>query len=178
MKTKRYNFFRLKMSKLLVGEHEAQRNVKPCNMGNAKSAGLLFAVNSETDVADAEYVFNHLKDNNISVSALGYIVDSKNAGNFRRPTNFDFYTDKDLDFLFRPKSEAAKKFAGTEFDILIDINSADYYPAKLLLNSTMAHFRIGRFADKRPFDLMMCIADDKDVRYYYEQIIFYLQKFN
>ena len=114
MKTKRYNFFRLKMSKLLVGEHEAQRSVKPCNMGNAKKAGLLFAVNSETDVADAEYVFNHLKDNNISVSALGY----------------------------------------------------------------MAHFRIGRFADKHPFDLMMCITDDKDVKYYYEQIIFYLQKFN
>lgn len=178
MKTKRYNFFRLKMSQLLVGEHEPKRMVKPCNMGNAKTAGVLFAVNSESDVADAEYVCNHLKNNNISVSALGYIVDNKNSANYRLPANFSFYTDKDLDFLLRPKTEAAKSFANTDFDMLIDLNSADYYPAKLLLYSSMAHFRIGRFADKGPFDLMLCIGDDKSVGYYYEQIVFYLQKFN
>lgn len=178
MKTKRYNYIRLKLSELLVGEREAKRTIKPCSLDKIKTAGLLFAVNSDNDIVDAQYVYNQLKTRNIEVSVLGYIVNSKEAATCRQPEGFNFYTDKDLDFLLRPKTENIKIFANTEFDILIDMDSVEYYPSKLLINSSVAHFRVGRFADVNPFDFMLCIEPEKGAKYYFEQLAHYLQKFN
>jgi len=152
--------------------------VKPCPLDKVKTAGLLFAINSDSDIANAQYVCSQLKTHNIEVSALGYIVNNKEAAMYQQQDGFSFYTDKDLDFMFRPKTDIAKAFANTEFDILIDMDTIGYYPSKLLLYKTMAHFRIGFFTDDSPFDFMLCIEPDKGVKYYYEQITHYLQKFN
>ena len=87
-------------------------------------------------------------------------------------------TDNDFDFLFRPKGAMATNFAKSQFDVLVDLNSAGYYPLRQMLYNSGARFRVGRYSDNQPFDLMISIGDDRDANYYFEQILFYLQKFN
>lgn len=176
---KRYNPIRLKLSQLIVGEHDSSnREVVPCPLEKAGKVGVLFAVASDADLDEANYVANQLKDVKASLTALGYVPNRKELQNYQRRSYFNLFTDADLDFLYRPKSGLVADFEATAFDILIDLNSADYYPTRLMLHRTAAKFRIGRFAERQPFDLMLSIDDTKDAKYYFEQIQFYLKKFN
>ena len=176
---KRYNPIRLKLSQLFVGEHDAQNRVAvPCPLEKAAKVGLLFAVSSDSDIADANYAYSQLTAFKAGVTALGYVPNRKELSAYQQQCHFNLFTDADLDFMYRPKSSMVADFESTAFDILIDLNSADYYPTRLMLHRTAAKFRIGRFADRQPFDLMLSIDDTKDAKYYLEQIQFYLKKFN
>lgn len=176
---KRYNPIRLKLSQLIVGEHDAPNRVAvPCPLEKATRVGLLFAVSSDSDLADANYVYSQLTGFKAGVTALGYVPNRKELSAYQQQCHFNLFTDADLDFLYRPKSSMVADFTATAFDIIIDLNSADYYPTRLMLHRTAARFRIGRFADCQPFDLMLSIDDTKDAKYYFEQIQFYLKKFN
>lgn len=164
---------------MLLGEHDdAKRVVVPCALQKARKVGLLFSVASDADIADADTVYEKLKGISANVSALGYVVNKKDSPRYRQQSRFELFDDKDLDFLLRPKGEQVLAFVNSEFDVLVDLNSVGYYPMRQMLHKSKARFRVGRFSDKQPFDLMISIDDDKDVKYYFEQIIFYLQKFN
>lgn len=179
MKTKRYNPIRLKLSQMFVGEHDdAKRVVVPCALQTAKSVGLLFAVASDADLADASLVFNQMRNVNANVQALGYVVNRKELPKYQQQSYFQLITDNDFDFLLRPKGAMATNFAKSQFDVLVDLNSAGYYPLRQMLYNSGARFRVGRYSDNQPFDLMISIGDDRDAKYYFEQILFYLQKFN
>ncbi|MBO7495936.1 MAG: hypothetical protein J6T98_05245 [Salinivirgaceae bacterium] len=176
---KRYNPIRLKLSKMIVGEHDApNRLAVPCTLEKAARVGLMFAVSSDADLADANYVYSQLSTFKAGVSVLGYVLNGKELLAYQQQSHFNLVTDADFDFLYRPKNAMVADFAATPFDILIDINSAQFYPTRLLLHRTAAKFRIGRFADNQPFDLMLSIDGTKDTKYYFEQIQFYLKKFN
>ena len=179
MSTKKYNAIRLKLSKLFVREKtKTNRKVTPISLQKAKKVGLFFAVENNIDIDNALYVYNQLKNIGVSAVALGYVVNYKDLAKYREQSFFDFFTDKDLDFLYRTKTDLPTTFVDTEFDVLIDINAVDYYPTRLMLSQSKAHFRIGLFAENHPFDLMLCVEKEKGCKYYYEQIEFYLQKFN
>ena len=176
---KRYNPIRLKLSHLIVGEHDAPgRVVVPCPLEKASRVGLLFAVATDADLANANYAYSQLTAFKASVTALGYVPNRKDLAAYQQQCHFSLFTDADLDLLYRPKSAVVADFAAIPFDVLIDLNSADWYPTRLILHRTAAKFRIGRFADRQPFDLMLSIDDSKDTKYYFEQIQFYLKKFN
>ena len=176
---KRYNPIRLKLSKLIVGEHDTPNRVaEPCPIEKAARVGVLFAVSSAADIADANYVYSQFSAFKASLTMLGYVLNSKELPVYQQQSHFGLVTDADFDFLYRPKSAVVADFAATPFDILIDINSAPFYPTRLLMHRAAAKFRIGRFTDNQPFDLMLSIDDSKDTKYYFEQIQFYLKKFN
>jgi hypothetical protein len=176
---KRYNPIRLKLSQLIVGEHDAPNRVAvPCPLEKAARVGLLFAIATDADLADANYVYSQLAGFKAGVTALGYVPNRKEQQAYQQQCHYSLVTDADFDFLYRPKSAVAADFAATAFDILIDLNSVDYYPTRQLLHHSAAKFRIGRFAERQPFDLMLSIDDSKGAKYYFEQIQFYLKKFN
>lgn len=137
----------------------------------------MFAISSDADMANANYVFSKLNEMNLNVTTLGYVVNKGDLAKYQQQSYFNLLTDKDLNFLYRPKTEFAIEFEKQRFDIVIDINSVDYYPMQVVLQKLQAGFLVGRFSENYPFDLMMSI-DNNDVKYYLEQVMFYLQKFN
>ena len=78
----------------------------------------------------------------------------------------------------QPKNSAAIEFQNTEFDILIDLGSNLYYPMQVLLNKSKAHFKVGKFYKNSPFDLMIDVKGSNDLKYYFDQVVHYLSKFN
>jgi hypothetical protein len=115
----------------------------------------------------------------ITTSAIGYLPEKKQDDFFLSEKTITFFNDKELDWLYRLKNEEAIKFQNTQFDILIDINSCEYFPMYLLLQKSKALFKVGKLIkDNSPFDFMINIKKTSDLQFYFEQVVHYLLKFN
>ena len=165
---------------MVVGrlEDDPRRRGIPTSMQNAKKVGVLFVVNSEKDLDVIRTILKRINSENVQTFALGYIPTKKPGDFYLSQKAFNFFSDKDLDFFLRPNSTEAIEFMQTPFDMLIDMGTVDFYPMQYLLYKSKAKFKIGWFGDKQPFDLMLSIDSKKGIEYYFEQVMFYLQKFN
>jgi hypothetical protein len=165
---------------MVVGDLTEDTKRKPtiCPMQKAKTVGVSFVVNSEKDLDPIRTILKKIANENVQTFALGYIPTKKPGDFYLSQKSFNFFSDNDLDFFLRPKSTESVEFMETPFDILIDMGSSEYYPMRYLLFKSKAKFKIGWFGDNQPFDLMMSIDSKKGIDFYFEQVMFYLQKFN
>ncbi len=179
-KEKKYNRLKLKLSNwaLSKGLKNEVRNTKVCSLKNAKTVGVTFAATSPKILEDVKKLLKDLASKGIQTFVLAYIPEKKPSDFFLSEKAFNFFYDKELDWLLRPSSQAALEFQNFEFDILIDFGSVSFYPMKYLLSKSKAKFKIGYFINDSPFDLMMDINPDSDSRYYFDQVLHYLDKFN
>lgn len=177
---KRYNRLKLKLSKLFLSKSlkNSQRITKVCSLQKASTIGITFAATSSTHLTKINKFIKELNSMGIKTSALGYIPEKKPTDFFLSEKTINFFYDKELDWLYRTKNLAALEFQETEFDILIDINSNAYYPMQLLLNKSKAQFKVGKFCENSPFDLMIDVKKSTDLQFYFDQTIHYLLKFN
>ena len=177
---KRYNSLKLKLSRWVLANNlkKAQRVIQICSLQNASTIGVTFVAKSPTHLKDVNKFIKELNTRGIKISALGYIPEKKPNDFFLSDKTINFFYDKELDWLYRSKNEEAIRFQNTEFDILIDIDGYEYFPMQLLLNSSKARFKVGRFCENSPFDLMIDVKKSSDIKFYFEQITHYLLKFN
>jgi hypothetical protein len=180
MSVKKYNGFKVRLNKMIVGRliDDPKRRAIPTNLQKAKTVGILFVVNQEKDLELVRGILRQINNENIQTFALGYIPTKKPGDFYLSQKSFNFFSDIDLDFVLRPKSQEALEFIDSKFDILIDMGTMDYYPMQYIVYKSKAKFKIGWFGNQQPFDLMMSIDPKKGINYYFEQILFYLQKFN
>ena len=177
---KKYNSIKLRLSKMVVGKlvDDTKRRPALCSMQKAKSVGVSFVVNSEKDLEPIRAILKKISGENVQTFALGYIPTKKPGDFYLSQKTFNFFSDMDLDFFLRPKSAEAIEFMETPFDILIDLGTIEFYPMQYLLYKSKAKFKIGWYGNEQPFDLMMSIDPKKGIDFYFEQVMFYLQKFN
>lgn len=179
-KVKKYNGLKLKLSKLVLEKHlkSVVHEPKTCSIENAKSVGITFAVTSRDQLDKIKKLLKELASMDIQTYALGYIPEKKPDDFYLSQKSFNFFYDKELDFLLRPKNESAIEFEHTPFDILIDFGSVDYYPMNVVIRKSKAKFKIGFYEEDGFFDLMINIKNKQDYKYFFEQVIHYLAKFN
>ena len=177
---KKYNGLKLKLSKLFLTKSlkNNQRISKVCSLKNASSIGITFAATSASHLNEVNKFIKELNQMGIKTSTLGYIPEKKPTDFFLSEKTINFFYDKELDWLYRSKNVAAIEFQETEFDILIDIGSNTYYPMHLILNESKALFKVGKFCENSPFDLMIDVKKSTDLQFYFDQTIHYLLKFN
>lgn len=180
-KEKKYNGIKLKLSKWMLERHlkTITRHPIACSVENAKTVGVTFAATSRDHLEKIKKLLKELASMGVQTYTLGYIPEKKPDDYYLSEKAFNFFYDKELDWLLRPtKNEAAIEFENTEFDIIIDFGSVDYQPMNALLQKSKAKFKVGQYNENGHFDLMIDIKDKKDYRYYFEQVIHYLSKFN
>jgi len=88
---------------------------------------------------------------------------------------FDYFCKKDLDWIWRPKSEVAPEFKQQKFDLLINLCQNECYPLEYLAVGLKANYKIGALTDyPNDYNLML---DSKNLQKYIEQVYFFLNKF-
>lgn len=176
--TKKYNPIKLKLGQLKLKNYikKQVREVKVCSLSNAKTVGILFAINNQDSLNDIREMLKKMQKKGIQTYALGYIPVKKPDDFYLSQKGFNFFSDSDLNFFLIPTSEAANEFINTEFDVLIDIYSEQYFPTNYIINMSKAGLKVGCFCESKPFDIMINVENKTNINYYFEQVIHYLEK--
>ena len=106
-----------------------------------------------------------------TIKVLGY-VDVKEIS---KEMPFDSFCKKELDWLWRPKSEITELFKQYQFDLLINLCQTDCFPLEYLAVAIDANYKIGALTNyPNNYNLML---DSKNLGNYLEQVNFFLNKF-
>lgn len=146
---------------------------KSHTLESARTIGILFDATLEKNKQETIEFARNLEKKGKKVQLLGY-VKVKQA-----PTglSFDFFFQKELDWIGTPKNEKALAFAKEKFDLLICLNPADEAPLAWLAIHSEAAMKTG-FITEYPndFDMILEIPAEKGIRYFTEQLHLYLDK--
>ena len=156
-----------------------KREKSACSLDQSHSIGILYDATSESDILKikpfVDYFFNLKKE----VKALGF-VNAKELSNLHTPKlQYDFFSNKDLNWYYKPQNYIIDNFVKKEYDILINLCDSNCIPIKYLVASSIAHFKIGRYEDNYTiYDLMIELNKDKSIDKLMQEIKHYLTLIN
>lgn len=154
--------------------HLLKRKRKIHNFDTAKKAGVIFTCSSEDDFEAVRNFKKYLEEKKIKTFALGFINDKQIPDHFLLRTGFNFFSLKNLDWYFRPKSPFINDFINDRFDILFDLSASDYFPVHYIVTLSPAEYKIGRFRNTEDYDLMIETGKNKQISFLVDQIKHYL----
>lgn len=141
----------------------------------AKKIGILFnASDLEQEKLVLQYVERLRSKNHKKVTILGFF-DDKEERDF---SLFKHYSNKDLDWLFRPKKEDVNYFIDKKFDIVISFLSKPYMHSDYIMALSKAQLRVGRNSNNTDsFDLIINERQN-DPAHFVALVDMYLRIFN
>jgi len=157
------------------------RQVKSCNVEDAKSMGMICVIRNESDYDSVVKIIKMIKVEfkipNIKI--LAYYPLKDDPVFLKSRLGLDFFTVYDLNYCALPKKVVVKNFISERFDILLDLTAFRSIPLRLVLFKSNSPFKIGSFSeDRKPFYDLMIETDPKDYFQYVQHVISYLKIFN
>ncbi len=156
------------------------RNRRANNLENAQTIALLYYLPDEDSYKKVEEFIKKLNEQNLKVRVACY-TEQKFVPHYFIPKLLqDIITLKDLNWYYQPQKPFVKDFLEEEFDILIDLSLAEFFPLLYLAAKTKAGLKIGRFDENHQdyYDLMIDVPADSSIEYFMGQVIHYLTKIN
>lgn len=149
------------------------------NFQTASSAGILFDAGDIASFKDIKEFSKFLKSKNINNRLLGYIESKEVPDEMVLWDDCDIVSINEIDWLLKPKTEAALNFMDTEFNILFDLSLNHYFTMCYISKLSSANFKVGRYTDDdNDFDFMIDIKKNPRVDYFIEQIKNYISILN
>ena len=144
----------------------------------ATTIGILYDSSNE---ADYEIVRKYVKElreiHHKDVLALGF-YDQKELPTLRfSKLGLDFFTLKDLNWVYKPISGIVKRFVNKEFDILIDLHLNNQIPLNYVAASSNAKFKIGKYSKNAEnyYSFMLIVGEQTQLPAFIEQVNHYLK---
>jgi hypothetical protein len=159
------------------------RNKRIINIAEAKNIGILYELSNEENYVIISNFVKYLQDKQKIVKALGY-VPLKIVPHYCFPKlSFDFFTQKDLNWYYKPVNQRVNDFINCEFDILIDLSTEKKFPLEYVATLSSAKFKAGRkdhtkADDEQLYDLMIDIEQHKTMLTFIKHINHYLSIIN
>ncbi len=140
-----------------------KRQVKACSIYQAKSIGVLFNATHQVSFDIVKEMAKNLSDRKKKIEVLGY-VDSKNLiDHYLYRKGFDFFTQKQLNWYYKPVEETVNSFIEKKFDILINLSLDEPYPIQYIVALSKAKFKTGKYSDGNEYlDLMIDMEKEKE----------------
>lgn len=143
----------------------------------ARSIGILY---DSTEEKDFDLIRRYVKEiretHHKEVLALGYYDRLELPPMRFAKLGLDFFTQKDLNWYFKPVTSVVKNFTERQFDILIDLHTANSIPFRFIVAASKARFKVGKY--DRPtaafYDFMLSTKDHLPFPQYIEQVKHYL----
>lgn len=150
-----------------------QRRPQVYNFHGAQEVGILFnSLNEHYFLLVKKYV-KFLKEAHgmRHVLAMGYVDSKEEPIYHKHQLNFDFFTQKDLNWWGVPNSDICTNFCSNDFDILLDFTSGDCLQLRHMAQRSKSKFKVGRVDDLSiAYDLIIQIDQDAAFDKYVEQI--------
>lgn len=164
----------------LVHQKE-NRRVAFCNLNNAKSVGILFYVENESDFKRLMNFIKILKgDYGVrNVNALAFYAEEEEPFFLQSKLSFDFFLPADLNWKREPLKPVCGTFVQEEFDLLLDLTDSFSIPLRNLLLRSKAKFKVGRYTEENQtyYDLMIN-AEDANFSEFTQEALRYLTMIN
>ncbi|MBS1765546.1 MAG: hypothetical protein JSS90_11325 [Bacteroidetes bacterium] len=130
------------------------------SFNDARTIGILYDATIERNYETVKAYVKHLRDDfKKDVLALGY-YDGKELPPMRfSKLGLDFFTQKNLNWHFKPSHPMVSKFVNVDFDYLICLNIERNIPLKYISAVTKAGFKIGRYekSSQGLYDFMISV---------------------
>lgn len=163
-------FIKKKIRKLALGLPARKRGF--CTLKDARSILVFYRAKDKEAV---ESCLEKLRMMHKLVSACLYVTDRVSD----RSLPADYHTldsKEDLTLWGFPKEDKCKEIKDIKADILIDLVGQDSYAMQYILLQHDCFFKVGAKQDETDFyDLSIRVTDRDDIKYLFEQILFYLQ---
>lgn len=142
---------------------KTKREVTACNIEKAKTIGILFNATHQISFEIVKEMVKNLSSRKNKIDILGY-VDSKNLiDHYLYRKGFEFFTQKQLNWYYKPVEETVNSFVEKKFDILIDLSLDDPYPIQYIIAVSKAKFKVGRYTEGNEYlDFMIDIEKEKE----------------
>lgn len=174
------NSLRYKIGRLILGRKIkfSRREKAIFNFQTSHKIGVLFKTDTKEDFEIVKGFLYFLMEQKNEIVALCYVDDKKIPDYYRIPIGFSFFSRRNLNFFFLPKTQFILDFMKKPFDIMIDL-SIDYnFPLYYICSLSIAKFKIGRYQnDNNCYDMMIDINKNNNVQSLIEQIKHYVPIF-
>jgi hypothetical protein len=157
-----------------------KRNIKTCNLQNAKQIALIYNSNIPGNKKILSSLENIYKEKGILVHVLGYSANPNMEEILISDRTHLYLTHKDFNWLYHPKNPSVIDFINKEYDILINLYTQDEFTIEYLVRLSKACFKVGSAHLKTTMhDLMIDTGEHKhEINYLSSQINHYLSTIN
>ena len=173
--------------RIKIGRHyfkkEQSRTDHHCQMTNlmdAKRIGILYTLDEVPDYDRISEFVSQLQGNHKEVKALGFVNNKNLIQRFLPKISYDFFSNRDLTWFYKPIHTQVRDFIEKEFDLLIDLSLHDSFPLKYISGLSKALLRVGKFSEENIayYDLMIDMKPTMTSEEYLGQIQHYLTIIN
>lgn len=156
------------------------RTKRVVNLSNAKSIGIIYALESETMYHAVNTLASQLTKAGIELKIIGFVPEKIIPNYYLPKLKMDIFTTRDINLLGIPKKPFIKDFITEEFDLLIDLSATDFLSLDYIAGCSHANFKAGRYREKMVsiFDFMIKKPEDMEQKVFLETMITYLQTIN
>ncbi len=171
---------RLKAGRMMLSKRlSAVRRMKQgFDLEKVKKVGILWDATYEKDFQHLAALNRQLNEMDKTVEVLTWIPGKSVPDRLTGLTYMKFLRKGDLNWAFVPVSEDARKFMGTKFDLLIDINPSSLFQLLFITSVSPAPMKTGPHLsdepEKLPYDLMIKTEKPFSIKVFLEQAMYYL----
>lgn len=128
----------------------SERTVTTRNFELARSVGLLFKADTESDFILVKQYRKHLQSEYgiKKVEALGWINEKEMPDFTVTQRGFTFLNSTMTNWYLQPEGEDYQTFINTPFDILIDLSFEEVVTLRFALKASNALMKVGRYHDE------------------------------
>lgn len=170
-------------NKLLTAEFKAKRiqyaSVK-FNFDRIKTVGIIFDATNSDDFELVKRYVTYLREHLKKVRALGYFSTKNIPALTYSKLEYDFFSTKELNWLYKPNSMVVTNFMNEEYDLLIDLNVKDHFPLKYITTLSKAKFKVGKYIENEIdiYDMMIDADHTQTLKYFLRQVDTYITMLN
>lgn len=133
---------------------------------NINSAAIIYEATDLENIKIVDSFVEKLNNRLIyNVSTLAYLDIKKINNDYSHLDTNYIFTNKDLNWYYKPIGENVNTFVEKQFDILFDLSLTDKLPIQFVVAQSNAFFKTGRFSlfNKIFYDLMIDISNEKSI---------------
>ena len=150
------------------------------SFAEVKTVLILFEASKIEDIQVVKKYVAQLKDKKKKVKIIGYF-DTPFPPDFPySKLEYDFFNVKEVNWYLKPTSLYLDNLLAEEFDVLLDLNTNNFFPITYISSLSKAHFKVGKYsqANQSIYDLMIDTGQDTSVNTLLTQIEVYLNMIN
>ncbi len=137
--------------------------------------GVVFKTDTQGDFEIVKNFLHFLTEQNNKVVALCFVDYKKVPDYYFLRKGFNFFSRRDLNIFFLPKTQFILDFIEKPFDMLIDLSIDNNFPLYFISSLSKAKFKIGKLQNEHNcFDVMIDTSKDNTVQSLIEQIKHYV----
>ncbi|MEE4116598.1 MAG: hypothetical protein V2I37_10535 [Marinilabiliaceae bacterium] len=156
------------------------RNKRFNNLKNAHKIGIIWDGSFIESFSVLSDFYKRMQINNIQVDIVCFHPNKILPDEYTALRYLRCFKQSDLNYFFIPKAAEIDDFISTPYEILIDINLNNRFPLFYITSLSKAEFKIGagNTIDSNSLDMTIELKDKTDIKYYLEQVEYYLKMIN